>query len=123
MRLQAPQGLSWSDMGMHLSFAFPYREWREAPWLCVVIGDGDAPARERGFRLVEAPHVQPIESVVERWLADEPTPALVHPASYLLALRFSTIGHLLMSFHGFFPPPPESSVSSLYRKFLLDWWR
>ena len=123
MRLLTPQHPRWNDIGLHLSLAVPYHEWREAPWLCDVIGDADAPARPRVFQLVESPHVSQLESAVEQWLGDGSLPTLGHPASYLLALRFSTVGHLMMTFDGFFPPPPVSSVGETCQCFLLDWWR
>jgi hypothetical protein len=123
MRNQQPKMSGWFAAGFRLSVAFPYHPWREAPWLREVITDSDEPGRVRAFELVEAPHTQRIEIAVEQWLGGVEPPTLAHPASYLLALRFSTVGHLLMSFDGLFPPPPESSVPAIYRKFLLDWWR
>jgi hypothetical protein len=113
----------WSDIGLHLSLAVHYNQWREAPWQCVVITDGDEPGRTQAFRLIEQRFFEQIESAVEQWLAADELPTLSHPASYLLALRFATVGHLLMSFDGLFPPPSESVVGETYRRFLLDWWQ
>jgi len=113
----------WTAVGFALEAAFPYQEWREAPWLHGVIGDDDAPARPRIFEKIEAPHVQRIETAIEQWLSGTAPDQLEHPASYFLALRFSTVAHLLMSFDGVFPHPTETATPDIYRKFLLSWWR
>ncbi len=123
MPIPSSQSSRWVEIGLHLSSAAPYREWREAPWLRVLGTSSDEPGRQHAFRVTEEEHIREIESAVERWLQDETLPTLTHPAGYLLALRFSTVGHLLMSFEGMFPPPEESYVSTIYRGFLLEWWR
>jgi hypothetical protein len=113
----------WFEIGLHLTAAVEYSEWRDAPWLRDVITDGDEPGRVRAFELIEAPHIPLLESAVRQWLDTDELPTLSHPTSYLLALRFATIGHLLMSFSGVFPPPSELTLPVLYERFLLEWWR
>ena len=121
-RLKA-EGPTWAKIGLHASLATPYHEWREAPWLRLVITDSDEIGRAQAFRLTEEPHVAQLEAAVQQWLQDDTLPTLAHPASYLLALRFSVVGHLLGSFEGIFAPPAQSSVPEVYRSFLLNWWR
>src|SRR5262245_805567 len=104
----------WFDIGNHLTLTVKYREWRDAPWLRIVITDSDEPGRMKAYQLTEAPHLELLESAVRQWLDTGELPNLPHPASYLLALRFATLGHLLMSFADAFPPPPEASVPVIY---------
>jgi len=122
MKNPEQQKLNWFQIGFHLTAAVHYQLWRAAPWLSVVITDGDEPGRVRAYQLTEAPHAARLESAIQQWLNTDELPTLEQPASDLLALRFATLGHLLMSFDGVLPPPPESQVSELYRRFLLDWW-
>jgi hypothetical protein len=109
-------------MAVHLTCAVQYQAWREAPWLRVCLSDSDALGRVRAFQLTEAPHKQQLDSAIERWLAGDSLPKLEHPASYLLALRFSTVAILLGSLDGFFPPPPAQKIPGIYRTLLLEWW-
>ena len=115
--------LSWFNVGFHLTAAVEYQLWREAPWLPVVITDGDVPGRVRAYQLTEAPHLERLESAVRQWLKDETLPSLEHPVSFLLVLRFAVVGNLLSSFEGVLPPVTEQSLNSIYERFLLDWWR
>src|SRR6218665_2937862 len=90
-----PNSESWNSIGVRLFSAVAYREWREAPWLRDVLTSNDEPGRVQAYRLTEAQYVQQLDSAVEHWLAGDALPTLEHPASYLLALRFSTIWFLL----------------------------
>jgi hypothetical protein len=118
-----PNCESWNSIGVRLLSAIEYRVWREAPWLRDVLTSNDAPGRVQAYRLTETQYVQQLDSAVEHWLAGDALPTLEHPASYLLALRFSTVGFLLCSFEGFFPAPATQNVAGIYSQFLLPWWQ
>jgi len=114
---------TWASIGLRVSLAAPYQLWREAPWLREVITDSDELGRVQAFRLTEAPHIKVLDSAVERWLTTDELPTFAPPANHLLGLRFSTVGHLLTTFDGFFPPPKEQHIGAIYRQFLVGWWK
>lgn len=114
---------TWKEVGFYLSTAASYQHWQEAPWLTAVLCHRDEPERARVFRLVEAQYAEQIDSAIRQWLANKSLPELAHPASYLLALRFLTVGEVLGSLEGFFPPPDEAKVGEIHRRFLFEWWQ
>jgi hypothetical protein len=114
----------WRDLGFHLIGQVHYELWRDAPWLGTVITQNDdEPGRLQAYRLVEAPYVHRIESAVQRWLDTADLPLFEPPAHHLFALRFATVGELFMSFDGILRAPSEPEVYSVYKSFLIDWWR
>jgi len=123
MTFQAPNEITWHRLAEKLEESVPFSEWREAPWLPVVMYQGGLLGRVRAFQLVEEPHAQSIESAIEQWLGGGGLSTLGLPATYLLALRFHVVGFLLRSFEGVLPIPQAEQVQTLYRSFLLDWWR
>jgi hypothetical protein len=115
--------MSWFEIGCRLTFAFSYELWEEAPWLGMVVTDGNIPGRVHAYELTEAKYSKELDAAVGRWLRTGELSTLKHPASYLLALRFATVGCLLSSFEGVLPPPEDSAIPKLYERFLVDWWR
>ena len=122
MGFKMPEQTVWWRLGEILTGAVRWDEWRQAPWLGLVIPDHRGLGRIHAFQLLEKPHLPQINAAVVDWLDGKPFPQLQHPASYFLAARFHVLGFLFKSFSGILPDPSKDQVLDIYAKFLFDWW-